>query len=59
MLFITLQAAGQAGNYASLLMMLVIFAIFYFFFIRPQVSKQKEQVSFQTNMKNWMKERLR
>lgn len=48
MLFI-LQGAG--GNMASLLMMGVMFAIFYFFFIRPQMKKQKEQASFQSEMK--------
>jgi preprotein translocase subunit YajC len=48
MLFI-LQGAGS--NMASLLMMGVMFAIFYFFFIRPQMKKQKEQASFQSEMK--------
>jgi preprotein translocase subunit YajC len=28
-----------------------MFAIFYFFFIRPQMKKQKEQASFQSEMK--------
>lgn len=48
-IMISLQAANN--GLASILMMVSIFAIFYFFFIRPQMSKQKEQVSFQDTMK--------
>lgn len=44
-----LQAAGSSTM--SILMMLVLFAIMYFFFLRPQINKQKEQVSFQSQIK--------
>lgn len=38
------QAAGaaQGGGISSLIMMVAIFAIFYFLMIRPQQKKQKE-----------------
>jgi preprotein translocase subunit YajC len=49
MLFISLQAGSN--GIASILTMVVLFAIFYFFFIRPQMQKQKEQVSFQSAVK--------
>lgn len=44
LLSILLQAApdGGAGNYTSILMMVMIFAVFYFFMIRPQAKRQKE-----------------
>jgi preprotein translocase subunit YajC len=48
-IFISLQAPNN--GLASILMMVSIFAIFYFFFIRPQMTKQKEQVSFQDLIK--------
>ncbi len=41
----------QANGASSLIMMLVMFVIFYFFFIRPNMNKQKEQVTFQTELK--------
>ena len=44
--FVFLQAAG-GGDYSFLIMMVAIFAIMYFFMIRPQNKKQKE-----TNTKN-------
>ena len=44
-----LQAGGS--SMASLLMMFVLFIIMYFFFIRPQIKKQKEQLTFQNNLK--------
>ena len=34
----------------SMLPLLMMFVIIYFFFIRPQVKKQKEQVAFQQNL---------
>ena len=38
--FVFLQAAG-GGDYSFLIMMVAIFAIMYFFMIRPQNKKQK------------------
>ena len=48
-LFIILQSSG--GGLLSLLPMLAIFVVMYFFFIRPQVKKQKEQNSFLNEIK--------
>ena len=41
LLFVFLQAGG-GGDYSFLIMMVAIFAIMYFFMIRPQNKKQKE-----------------
>ena len=50
-LTIILQAAGaQGGNYSFLIMMVAIFAIMYFFMIRPQQKKQKEIANFRKNL---------
>ena len=35
-------AAGGAGNYSFIIMMVALFAIMYFFMIRPQQKKQKQ-----------------
>ncbi len=40
---IFLQATGGAGNYSFLILMVGMFAVMYFFMIRPQQKKQKEQ----------------
>lgn len=45
-LSLSLQAAGGGSIFGSLAPMLIVFAILYFFFIRPQVKKQKEQNAF-------------
>ncbi len=47
-----LLAAQQAGgvNFPFLLMMVAIFAIMYFFMIRPQQKKQKEIRKFQNSL---------
>lgn len=36
------NAQGQGSGYSMLIMMVVLFAIVYFFMIRPQNKKQKE-----------------
>lgn len=46
--FILLQAAG--GDYSFIIMMVIIFAIMYFFMIRPQNKKQKEIANFRKNL---------
>ena len=47
--FVYLQA--QAGaDYSFLIMMIAIFAIMYFFMIRPQNKKQKEIQNFRNNL---------
>jgi len=43
--FIFLQAGGSP-EYLNLIFILAIFIVFYFFLIRPQQKKQKEQTNF-------------
>ena len=47
--FVYLQAQA-GGDYSFLIMMVVIFAIMYFFMIRPQNKKQKEIQNFRKNL---------
>ena len=49
LLFVFLQAGG-GGDYSFLIMMVAIFAIMYFFMIRPQNKKQKEIAKFRKNL---------
>ena len=51
LLTVFLQAAGGGGDYSFLIMMVAIFAIMYFFMIRPQQKKQKEIRAFQNALK--------
>jgi preprotein translocase subunit YajC len=52
MTFTLLQAAPQGGSgMGTLLFMVGFFAIFYFFMIRPQMKKAKEQRKFQEGVK--------
>jgi len=46
-----LQAQGQDGGMGTLLFMVGFFAIFYFFMIRPQMKKAKDQRKFQEGVK--------
>ncbi len=46
-LTIMLQAGG---DFSMIIMMLAIFAIMYFFMIRPQQKKQKEIMNFRNNL---------
>lgn len=47
-----LQAAGQTGeaNWSFLIMMVALFAIMYFFMIRPQNKQRKEIQRFRDNL---------
>ncbi len=45
-----LLQAQQGGDYSFLIMMVAIFAIMYFFMIRPQNKKQKEIANFRKNL---------
>lgn len=46
-----LASQAQGGNgYATILMMVALFAIMYFFMIRPQQKKQKEIKKFQNSI---------
>ena len=47
--FVYLQAQA-GGDYSFLIMMVLIFAIMYFFMIRPQNKKQKEIQNFRKNL---------
>ena len=47
--FVLLQAQA-GGDYSFLIMMVAIFAIMYFFMIRPQNKKQKEIQNFRQNL---------
>ncbi len=49
LLTIMLQAQGGA-DYSFLIMMVAIFAIMYFFMIRPQNKKQKEIANFRKSL---------
>lgn len=46
-----LQAQAQGGGYGVLIMMVAIFAIMYFFMIRPQQKQQKKIREFQNALK--------
>ena len=48
-LTVFLQAQSGA-DYSFLIMMVIIFAIMYFFMIRPQNKKQKEIAKFRKNL---------
>lgn len=47
--FVYLQAQA-GGDWSFLIMMVAIFAIMYFFMIRPQNKKQKEIMNFRKNL---------
>ena len=47
--FVYLQAQA-GGDYSFLIMMIAIFAIMYFFMIRPQQKKQKELNNFRKSL---------
>ena len=47
-----LQAQAQGGGYGMLIMMVAIFAIMYFFMIRPQQKQQKKIREFQNDLKD-------
>lgn len=48
---LTVMLAAQGGaDYSFLIMMVAIFAIMYFFMIRPQNKKQKEIANFRKNL---------
>ena len=44
------QAAGQGSGMSMILMMVAIFAIMWFFMIKPQQKKQKEIQKFQNEL---------
>ncbi len=48
---ILLQAAGPFGSFGSLIPLVLIIVVFYFFMIRPQIKKQKDQKTFANDLK--------
>ena len=49
-LILVAQAAGQGSGMSMILMMVAIFAIMWFFMIKPQQKKQKEIQKFQNEL---------
>lgn len=50
-LFLLLQAEGGSDTWMSLLPLFLILIVFYFFFIRPQTKKNKDQKKFREALK--------
>ena len=48
--FFLAAQAQQGGGYSMLIMMVALFAIMWFFMIRPQQKKQKEIRNFQNSL---------
>jgi len=46
---------GEGGGLQTILMFGLIFLVFYFFMIRPQVKKQKEQKKFRESLEKGSK----
>ncbi|MCD6112959.1 MAG: preprotein translocase subunit YajC [Bacteroidales bacterium] len=45
------QSDQKGGGYSMLIMLALIFVVFYFFMIRPQTKKAKEQKKFRESLK--------
>ncbi len=54
-LFLSAQAQSQGGGMSFIIMMVAIFAIMWFFMIRPQQKKQKEIRNFQNSLQEGSK----
>ena len=44
-------AAGQSNAFVTFLPLILVFVIFYFFMIRPQMKKQKELSNYRNSLK--------
>ena len=44
-------AAGQSNAFVTFLPLILVFVIFYFFMIRPQMKKQKEMNNYRNSLK--------
>ncbi len=44
-------AGGQTNPLVTFLPLILVFVVFYFFMIRPQMKKQKEMTSYRTSLK--------
>lgn len=51
-MFLAAQAAQGGGSMTFLIMMIAIFAIMWFFMMRPQQKRQKEIRNFQNSLQN-------
>jgi preprotein translocase subunit YajC len=45
------SAGGQSNALVTFLPLLLVFAVFYFFMIRPQMKKQKEMTNYRNSLK--------
>ena len=54
-MFLAAQAAPQGGNMSFLFLMIAIFAVMWFFMIRPQQKKQKEIRKYQNSLQEGTK----
>ena len=54
-MFLAAQAAQQGGNMSFWFLMIAIFAVMWFFMIRPQQKKQKEIRKFQNSLQEGTK----
>ncbi len=52
---ILMAPANDGSGFESLFFLLAIFAVFYFFMIRPQMKKSKEQKKFRENLQKGQK----
>lgn len=52
--FILLQAGGSSNPLMGMLFPFLILVVFYFFLIRPQIKKQKDQQKFVESLKEGM-----
>ena len=48
---ILLQIENMLGDYSTLLMFGLMFVVFYFFMIRPQMKKAKDEKKFRSELK--------
>jgi preprotein translocase subunit YajC len=44
-------AAGQSNPLVTFLPLILVFVVFYFFMIRPQMKKQKEMTNYRNSLK--------
>ena len=58
LLTILLQQQGQGAGWSSIIMMVALVAIFYFFMIRPQTKRQKEIRKFREALSVGVKDNI-
>jgi len=50
-MFTTILLQGESGGIASMLPIFAMILVFYFFMIRPQMTRQKKEKKFQSEIK--------